>query len=294
MKRVIFAFLSLALCSSIQAEKKDTLRFVYVLQNPNYYGIDSARSWFELEGTDDKTVQYAINDSLKSSFFELTNLEDGTQNATSRRDKETPEGYTDYFFWNGQTYGNGWVRFKDSDSLLRLTSADGYYGSGARIGGFSQEILEGKLAWIEIHTTRFSNDGMEYDRSIDLAFDLRTGKKLPAEFPVRIDPAKRPELEQILLSKAEQLHNDNDGFRDQKITGSDRLSDTVMVSMAQLIRWKRGEKDQYATTICRYFEADGILTSTNQPYHWKPQACVTFDEAIPFFLKEDWSKLQGL
>jgi hypothetical protein len=294
MKRILFLLVIISLPVLIHAQKTDTVRFVYVVQNPKFYGLDKALSWFEIEGLADKTVSQSINDSLRKAYNHVTDLEEGSESATMRSDRPTPRGYTDYYFWNGQTYGNGWIRFKDSDSLLRLTDVDGYYGSGKNIGGFSQEILEGKLAWIGIHTTRIKNDGMQYNQSINISFDLRNGKKLSAEFTVRIDPSKRPELERLLQEKAEETFHAGGYFRDAKITGSDRMTDSVIISMAQLIRWKRSEKSEYSNTICRDYEADGILTSTNQPYHWKSQACLTFDEAIPFFHKEDWRELQNL
>ncbi len=293
MKRILFLLLILSLSLQIRAQKTDTVRFVYVVQNPLFYGQD-ARSWFEMEGLKDKSVQKQINDTLRKAFFKKTEFDSAIQYATLRGDKKTPKGFTDFTFFNGQTYGNGWIRFKNSDSLVRLTDADGYYGSGKNIGGFAQEIADGTLAWIGIHTTRFMNEGMESERSINLSFDLRTGQSLPSQFIVRIDPAKRPELELILETKVKQSLSEGTYFRDGKIVGSDKLSDTVIVTMAQLIRRKRGEKSEYSNTICRYYEAAGVMISNNQNFHWRPPACLTLDEAIPFFINEDWSKLQNL
>lgn len=279
-------------CPAWASTAKDSVHFYYVLQNPKFFGPEQAKAWFEIDGLKDEAVEARINDTLRKVYFEPTLLEGGNQIATLRPDTNTPKGFTDYFFWNGQTYGNGWVRFNDSDSLLRLAKADGYYGAGKNLGGFSQEISEGRLAWIGIYTTYFFEEGKVQDRSIDLAFDLRTGKVIPHEYKVHIDPAKRDSLERVLLAKMQNDINNSSGpYHDGKIKTSGPLSDTVTVTMAQIIRHLNGKKDIYSMTISRYFE---VAAANGMNATWKPVMYLSFDESVPFFVREEWMKLLQL
>jgi hypothetical protein len=291
MKRILFLLLTLSVSGVVNAQKSDTVRFYYVLQNPRFYGIDNAKSWFEISGMNDKNVQAKINSTLRAAYFEKTELDTGGQNATTFDELHTPSGYTDYSFHNGQTYGYGWVRFKDEDSILRLSKADGYYGSGTNLGGFSQEVAQGKLGWIAIYSSRIKDSGNFDDRTVNLAFNLRTGNVIAHEYVVMIDPGKRDSLENVLKAKA-LLEVNNGVYRNGVIINSEHLSDSVVVSVAHVIRWMNGVKPNYPTVISRYFIAKTTLISDGREVQWKPMSYLTFDEAIPFLNQDEWQKLQ--
>lgn len=292
MKRAIILFLSLCIPGLLAAES-DTVRFVYVVQNPLLFG-NNAKAWFEIEGLQNKTVAKKINDTLRKAFVEKTEFDTFDIHwATMRNDDHTPKGYTDYSFFNGQTYGNGWIRFRNSDSTVRLTKADGYYGSGKNLGSFSQEVAEGRLAWIGIYTSRFHEDGSFDDRAIDFAFDLRNGNVIADKYPVRIDPSKRDSLENVLTAKVNHEINNKEREVKGTIIHAYPFSDTVVVTVAQLIRWMNGAKPIYPVAISRYYDASVITNNLNYQI-WKPMAFLTFDEAVPFFLEEDWNKVKSL
>ena len=282
---------ALCLMSAAIATPKDSATFYYVVQNPKYYGVKEARSWFEIAGMADKSVEKKINTYLKSVFFEKTGLD--TQQGGTLQPDRTPKGFTDYTFFNGQTYGYGYIRFKDSDSLLYLTKADGNHGSGANLGSFSQETVPNRLAALSIYVSGMKENGNIDDRSIDLAFDLRTGNIIPNEYVVMIDPSKRDSLENVLKAKA-LLDVNNGVYRNGVIINSEYLSDSVSVTLAQIIRWMNGVKPNYPIVITRYYTAKTTLISDGREVQWRPMAYLTFDEAVPFILKEDLNRLMKL
>jgi hypothetical protein len=273
------------------AAPKDSATFYYVVQNPKFFGLKEARSWFEISGVSDKSVEQKINAYLKTIFFEKTELD--TVQGGAIQPAITPKGYTDYTFYNGQTYGEGYIRFKDTDSLLYLTKADGYFGSGTNLGGFSQETVPDKLASLWIEPSSFKSTGNSVGRSIDLGFDLRTGNTIPLEYVVMVDPAMRDSLENVLKAKALQQVN-NSLYSGGVIIGSEYLSDSVVVTLAQVIRWMNGVKYNYPMVVSRYFSAKTTMISDGREVRWKPLAQLTFDEAIPFIREEDMKKLAAL
>ena len=293
MKKLLMTSVAaLCLMSAVTATAQDSVRFTYVVQNPKFFGLNEASSWFEISGLGDKNIERKINAYLRSVFFEKTLLD--TQGGGTLQPRDTPKGYTDYTFFNGETYGSGWIRFKDQDSLLRLSDADGYYGAGTNLGGFSQEVAQGKLAWIGISTSYHLETTLTSGRTIDITFDLRTGAVIASQYIVRIDPAKKDSLDKTLLTLVNRDLTNGGMFRDAKITGSDRIADSVVVTTAQLIRWMHGVRENYPFVITRYYDVDATLVHNNQKSHWRPQASLSLDESIPFFVQEDWSKLLTL
>lgn len=291
MKRILFMILTLGLTVAINAQKTDSARFYYVLQNPKFYGIDKAHSWFEIHGLKDKKAEAKINASLRKAYFERTELDTSDQGATMRTDDKTPKGFTDYSFYNGQTYGYGWIRFKDSDSLLYLNDADGYYGSGTNLGGFWAVVAEGKLAWIQITPSSY-NDHLSRNNSITLAFHLGNGEQIKDTYTLHVDPLKRDSLMHVLDQKAIAVANSGI-YHDSKILKRDPLSDTVQISLSQYIQWLNGKPNPYANAICRSFEVSSVMQD-GRIVKWNPNGCLTFTEAIPFVKQDEWHALKEI
>lgn len=286
----------LTICFSISVlllsarDKTGKVSFYYVLQNPKYYGLDSARSWFEIDGISDPAVQDKINDTLRKVFYETTNFRAGETTVRGVGQGPTPPFHTDYTFDNGITYGIGWVRFKDSDSLLRLKTANGYHGSGMHLNGFSTMIAKGKIAWIQIEPI-----GVPMQQGvIRLGFSLVSGNILPQSYRVAIDPAKRDSLAGI-FDKIASITKDQDttNIHDCVVKNSEPMADSVTIGITVLIAWFRGDMHPNQHLLERKYMRT-CQNKSNQPMNRDFVAFLNFNESIPFLKQDDWLKLQSV
>jgi hypothetical protein len=255
--------------------------FHYVLQNPKYYGIENARAWFEISGLKDKVVQKRINDTLRSLFYEKTLFTDKDITGATTRRNEPGKGFTDYTFFNGTTYGNGWIRFKDSDSLLRLEKADGYYGGGMCMYEFMQSVALGKMAYINISMAKGKGE-------IRLSFSLITGHIIPSEYTIHIDPSKKDSLDKVLNASAEIARTAQTGtIHNCRMLDAAVLPDSFQVSSIYLIEWfnaKEGlERPYYHRTynmIC--------LNGAESEIKWRTYGNISFLHLSYYFIGKEW------
>ena len=268
----------------VKASDKDSAEIFYVLQNPKYFGIENARAWFEIAGLKNKKAEKKVNDTLKKIFNEKTLfIDDGDFGATLQNEK-APKGYKDYYFNNGHTYGEGYVRFKEIDSLLRLTEADGYFGAGMNLENFYVDIVQGKMFWLKINRSQgFTNSG-------DYFFSLVTGEIMPTSFKVLIAPEKKDSLSRLLYSRAIKMAKEEYPFKSFTVTDIP-LSDTVTIYTISLLPWFHGKMN----TLCiyqpyPYIAEHDFITSLPAAMN----AHLNMDEALFFFTRDTKSKLEKI
>lgn len=284
LKTMRSIFLLLALMPLLAtATIKDTTKVYYVLQNPKFYGLENARAWFEIHGLKNSLAEQKINDTLRKIFNEKTLFTEGGFGATLQ-DDQAPKGYKDYYFNNGHTYGEGYVRFKESDSLLRITEADGYYGAGMNLEGFNTRIAEEKMLWIQISRAQnFSNSG-------DYFFSLTTGEVMPPKFYVLLAPEKKDSLSKLLYAMAMKKAKDEYPFKSFEITDIP-LSDSIEISSVNLIQWFTGWPN--AAGVYQNYpynaEHDFMTTVPSRMY-----VQLNFDESMNFFVAGTKEKLQKI
>lgn len=291
MKSMLTLCFSISLLLLSARDKTDKVSFYYVLENPKYYGLDSARSWFEIDGINDLAIQNKINDTLRKVFYETTNFRVDVPELRGVGQGPTPPFHTDYTFDNGNTYGIGWVRFKDSDSLLRLKTADGYHGSGMHLNGFSTMIANGKIAWIQIEPIGVSRAEQGI---IQLGFSLVSGKVLPQSYRVAIDPAKRDSLEDIFDKIASTAKDyDTTNIHDCVVKNARPMPDSVTIGITVLIAWFRGDMHPNQHLLERKYMRT-CQNKGNQLMDRDFTAFLNFKESLPFLNQDDWLRLQSL
>lgn len=289
MKRMLFLICYLTFSGLVQAQKNENVRFYYVLQNPKMFGTDSARAWFEIAGMKDKVVQAKINDTLRKSFYATTNFRDNGPVRGGVGWTPTPPFHTDYTFNNMSTYGHGWVRFKDRDSLLRLTEADGYYGSGVNLIGFTTAIAQGKIAYIYIQC------GSSYRPSTpnEFTFSLITGNCLPNKFYIRLDPTKKDSLENLLFRGiVYEPYPKPVGCHDCKFVRAEPLSDSVVIAAKDLIAWF-DHSEQHILLISQNFRISCLMGNNEERTHTTSNY-LRIQESIPFLRYDEWTAVQEI
>ncbi len=267
----------------LPAKNIDSTRFYYVVQNPAFYGVENARAWFEISGIKDEKVQRKINDTLKKIFFEKTLFTLGSGGTT--QGDTLLAGHTTYTYFNGQTFGDGWIRFKDSDSLLFLLEADGYYGGGMCLSGFWQHIAPGKLGFLSIDPTRKNGS--------QLTFSLVTGNIIPNTFYVKLRTDLRDSVERTLFTRAEGSINEvQNGLSNCRIIEPLPLTDSVMIGTSMLIKWYTNTMDENQGLIYRNYKMKCTNVKGDE-IDWKTNSMIKFIEALYFLEPEEINRMKN-
>ena len=262
-------------------------QFFYVLQNPAYFGGGNSKTGFEIDGLENKEVQARINSTLRSEWTGISGLEPGPGSASMHHGGPAPEGYSDYHYYNSTTENCGWVRFKNSDSLLRLPEVQHNYGQGTDLESFYSVVAAGKMAWISFQVF-VDGDYLELVHK-EITFSLVDGRVLPNACKIPFSPHGRDTIKARLDEAARNSFKLPDSLC--TLAATRPLPDSCTITSEALICWLNRENSR----------APGVIGMSYMPQCKTGAGLVSviavgygLNFVIPFLHEESWQKLQRM